>query len=68
MKKEEIKHLKELNLQLGQDAQQLVNALKGDSKTQGDWGEFQLEILLEKAGLEPNIHFRTQNSFKDQEG
>jgi DNA recombination protein RmuC len=66
--KEEIKHLKELNLQLGKDAQQLVNALKGDSKTQGDWGEFQLEILLEKAGLEKNIHFTTQSSYKDEDG
>jgi DNA recombination protein RmuC len=66
--KEEIKHLKELNLQLGQDAQQLVNALKGDNKAQGDWGEFQLEVLLEKSGLEKGIHFRTQASFKDQNG
>ena len=66
--KEEIKHLKELNLQLGQDAQQLVNALKGDNKTQGDWGEFQLEVLLEKSGLQKDIHFKTQASFKDQHG
>ena len=66
--KEEIKHLKDLNLQLGQDAQQLVNALKGDNKAQGDWGEFQLEVLLEKAGLQKGIHFRTQASFKDQHG
>ena len=53
---------------MGQDAQQLVNALKGDNKAQGDWGEFQLEVLLEKSGLQKGIHFRTQASFKDQHG
>ena len=66
--KEEIKHLRDLNMQLSQDANQLVNALKGDNKTQGDWGEFQLEVLLEKSGLEKGVHFQTQLSFKDEAG
>lgn len=65
---EEIRHLKDLNTQLSHDANQLVSALKGDSKFQGDWGEFQLEVLLEKAGLEKDIHFLTQSSFKDEAG
>jgi len=66
--KKEIEHLRGLNQQLSHDANRLVDALKGDSKTQGDWGEVQLEMLLEKAGLTKDIHFVTQNSFKDSEG
>ena len=39
-----------------------------NSKTQGDWGEIRLEMLLEKAGLNKDIHFSTQQSYKDDEG
>lgn len=60
-----IEQLQNLNSQLSDDANRLALALKGDNKTQGDWGEYQLEMLLEKAGLEKGIHFRTQESFKD---
>ena len=42
--------------------------MKGDSKTQGDWGEAQLEVLLEKSGLMKDIHYSTQGGYKDQEG
>lgn len=66
--KKEIEHLRGLNEQLSQDANNLVNALRGDNKTQGDWGEFQLELLLEKAGLHNGIHYQTQSSFKDNNG
>ena len=66
--KKEIEQLRDLNAQLSQDANNLVNALKGENKTQGDWGEFRLELLLEKAGLTKNVHFITQNSYKDQQG
>jgi len=66
--KKEIEHLRDLNLQLSQDANNLASALKGDSKTQGDWGEYQLELLLSKAGLIKDIHFVTQTSFKDTNG
>lgn len=66
--KEEIKMLRSLNEQLSQDANNLASALKGDNKTQGDWGEYQLEMLLTKAGLNKDIHYRTQNSFANQEG
>lgn len=64
----EIHQLRDLNMQLSEDANNLVNALKGDNKTQGDWGEFQLEVLLEKAGLENGIHFSTQQSFLNGDG
>lgn len=66
--KKEIEHLRELNQQLSQDASNLVNALKGDNKLQGDWGELQLEMLLQRAGLIKEVHYRTQNSFADDDG
>ena len=66
--KKEIEQLRELNQQLSQDANNLVSALKGESKTQGDWGEYRLEMLLKKAGLVKGIHFDTQNSYKDTNG
>lgn len=65
---EQIKNLTQLNQQLSSDAVNLTNALKGDSKTQGDWGEFRLEVLLEKSGLEKGIHFEMQVSLEDEEG
>ncbi len=66
--KKEIDQLRDLNMQLSEDANNLVNALKGDNKIQGDWGEFQLEVLLEKAGLEKGVQFLTQQSFLNGEG
>jgi len=66
--KKEIEQLKDLNKQLSQDANNLVSALKGDSKSQGDWGEFRLEMLLENAGLSKDIHYQTQTNFKDADG
>lgn len=66
--KKEIEHLRDLNSQLSNDAQLLASALKGDSKVQGDWGEFQLELILEKAGLTKDMHYTVQPSFKDVNG
>lgn len=66
--KKEIEQLRDLNLQLSHDANNLATALKGESKTQGDWGEHQLELLLEKSGLVKGIHFTTQASYKDING
>jgi DNA recombination protein RmuC len=60
--------LESLNNKLSQDALNLANALKGDSKTQGDWGESRLELLLEKSGLTNGVHFSTQAAYKDEEG
>ena len=65
---EKIRSLESLNIKLSQDAINLTNALKGDSKTQGDWGEIQLEVLLEKSGLMDGVHFSTQGGYKDEEG
>jgi len=63
-----IQSLSKLNEQLSKDANNLASALKGDSKTQGDWGEAQLEVLLEKSGLMKDVHYSTQGGYKDEEG
>lgn len=66
--KKELEQLTQLNQQLSQDAHNLTSALKGQSKMQGDWGEMQLETLLEKSGLQKGIHFLTQTTFRNEEG
>lgn len=66
--KKEIEQLRDMNQQLSQDAHNLTSALKGQSKVQGDWGEFQLEVLLEKAGLQRGVHFMVQATYRDDEG
>ncbi|MFZ6051729.1 DNA recombination protein RmuC [Halocola ammonii] len=65
---QELKNLTLLNRQLDEDARGLTNALKGDNKAQGNWGEWQLEKVLLKSGLEKGIHFETQSSFNDEDG
>lgn len=64
--RQQILGLKDLNEQMSKDAVNLTKALKGDSKKQGDWGEFQLETILEKAGLQKKIHYSTQGGFRDE--
>jgi DNA recombination protein RmuC len=59
----QIDNLRTLNERLSTDASNLVTALKGSSKTQGDWGEFVLEKLLESAGLREGQEYRVQSSF-----
>ncbi|TNE51126.1 MAG: DNA recombination protein RmuC [Bacteroidetes bacterium] len=66
--KKEIEQLRDLNNQLSRDAHNLAAALKGESKVQGNWGELQLEVLLEKAGLQKGAHFLTQATFRDTDG
>ena len=63
-----INQLISLNKELSEGAKNLTKALKGDSKSQGDWGELQLEVILEKAGLQKDVHFQTQATFRDDEG
>ena len=65
--KGELKSLMELNKRLGDEASHLTRALKGDNKTQGNWGETQVEVLLENSGLKKGIHFSTQFSVNDAE-
>lgn len=58
----ELKHLKELNRQMSEDALNLTRALKGDSKTQGDWGEMILERMLESVGLKRDVEYFVQKN------
>jgi DNA recombination protein RmuC len=64
----EIRILAEQNKQIGDEARSLALAMKGDKKKQGDWGENILQLILEKAGLQRDIHYRIQASFKDEDG
>jgi DNA recombination protein RmuC len=66
--KTEIKKLSEITTQTNQDAVNLTKALKGDSKIQGNWGEFILESILEKSGLTKDREYFLQNSIKNEEG
>lgn len=61
--KVQIEQLRSLNERLSQDATNLVTALKGSSKTQGDWGEYVLESILESSGLRKGHEYRVQESF-----
>jgi DNA recombination protein RmuC len=63
--------LEKLNQQLSAEARNLTTALRGSSKTQGDWGEFILRDLLEKAGLREGEQYRFQETFaavEDEDG
>lgn len=66
--KEQISGLKELNKQITKEAENLTKALKGDSKTQGNWGEFILESILEKSGLVKGEQYEVQVSITSEEG
>lgn len=63
----QIRLLAENNGKLCKEADNLANALKGQAKTRGDWGEFILQRLLEVSGLIKNIHYSLQETFKDSE-
>jgi len=66
--RQQIVGLKDLNLQMSKETINLTKALKGDSKTQGNWGELVLERVLEKSGLEKGSEYFVQQSFTNNEG
>lgn len=66
--KGEIKQLYELNKKINEEAHNLTKALKGDTKTQGNWGEFILEKILESSGLIKGKEYETQYSTTNPEG
>ena len=68
MLRQQIIGLKELNEQMSKEATNLTKALKGDSKTQGNWGELVLERVLEKSGLEKDREYFVQSSFTMEDG
>ncbi|MEO1032982.1 MAG: DNA recombination protein RmuC [Bacteroidota bacterium] len=66
--KEQLLGLKDLNQQMAKEATNLTKALKGDVKTQGNWGELVLERVLEKSGLEKDREYVVQQSFQLEDG
>lgn len=64
----EIKNLQALNSKISEDAVNLTNALKGDNKAQGSWGEVVLESVLEKSGLVKGREYEVQVSLKAEDG
>lgn len=63
----EIKQLQQLNSQMAQEALNLTNALKGDNKIQGNWGEVVLARVLEASGLREGYEYQTQVSIQSEQ-
>lgn len=66
--KTEIKNLVDLNKQISEEANNLTKALKGENKTQGNWGELILEKVMERSGLVKDQEYRLQYSTSNDEG
>ena len=66
--KNELQHLLELNRRITTETTNLTNALRGNSKVQGDWGETMLETILDNSSLVKVVHYLTQHNLKDAEG
>ena len=63
----QLNNLKNMNLTLSQDAQNLAEALKGGKKQQGNWGECQLSRILEISGLRKGMDYETQETYVNDE-
>ncbi|MDA0678255.1 MAG: DNA recombination protein RmuC [Bacteroidetes bacterium] len=66
--KVELRHMQEQSLLMQNEAANLVKALKGDNKMQGNWGEMVLERILEKSGLRKDMEYAVQQSFTTEDG
>jgi len=66
--REQLQMLKDMNQQITQEAKNLTQALKGGTKTQGSWGEFILESILEKSGLVKGREYKVQEVIYSEEG
>lgn len=66
--KVEIESLRKLNEQISNEAENLTNALKQDVKSQGDWGEIKLEMVLQASGLTKGLEYDVQLNLKDENG
>jgi len=64
----ELNSLKQLNQQMAQDAVNLTNALRGDNKQQGNWGELILERILQQSGLRDGHEYQTQSHHHNDDG
>jgi DNA recombination protein RmuC len=66
--KQEVEKLAGLNLKMTDETRALTNALKGESKTQGDWGELVLETILENSGLRKGEEYVVQDTHTISDG
>lgn len=66
--KQEVEKLAGLNIKMTDETRALTNALKGESKTQGDWGELVLETILENSGLRKGEEYLVQDSHTIDDG
>lgn len=66
--KNELRNLMELNRRITAETANLTDALKGNSKVQGDWGEMILDTILCNSNLIKGVHYDTQQNLKDSEG
>lgn len=65
---EHLRSLNEQNLKISEEAINLTNALKSNTKTQGAWGEMILERVLERSGLKRESEYTMQESFTKEDG
>ncbi|EAT59472.1 DNA recombination protein RmuC [Chlorobium ferrooxidans] len=65
---EQVRQLQELSGRVSDEANTLAKAIKGDSKTQGDWGELIIERIFEASGLEKGREYVVQESFRQEDG
>jgi DNA recombination protein RmuC len=65
---QQIESLKDLNYKITTETSNLTNALKGDKKFQGSWGEVVLERILEMSGLTKGVEYDTQEKYKTDDG
>lgn len=66
--REEVKHLRDLNERISEDADNLTKALKGQSKIRGSWGEMILERVLEESGLQKGREYEVQAMYTSEAG
>jgi len=64
----QISNLLQMSMQLSQDATNLTQALRGNNKIAGNWGETILQRIFESCGFKEGIHYRSQNSYRDTVG
>lgn len=65
---EQVRQMSELNKVISNEAKNLTQALKGEAKTQGNWGEMILESILEKSGLRKDEEYFMEHQLLDEEG
>ena len=66
--KQQLETMHQLNRKMTDDAESLAKALKGNKKLQGNWGEMQVETILDSSGLIKGQEYEREPNFKDEEG